>query len=146
MEEAGTIAKNAVAAQELFDNQHNIDVPNGYYNALRHSYWMAVAVYLGVSPYQATRFGIAHEEDGADLTPVPADQTVVWNGIDSNIDLNNNQVGAAAGMDVVNKDGEYKPFAADNPGLEDAYREIVDLIRTQGCDSGGCIDVSSQLP
>jgi hypothetical protein len=46
-------------------------------------------------------------------------------------------------MNVVKKDGEIKPFSGDKTPLQDAYYEIADLIRTNGCNAGGCIDVSS---
>jgi hypothetical protein len=105
---------------------------------LRMFLWMAIAVELGVSPYQATRFGIAHEEDGGD-------NNAGWGSRDSNIDLNNNQVGAAVGMNVVKRDGELKPLSGDKTPLQDAYYEIADLIRTNGCNAAGCIDTSSKL-
>jgi hypothetical protein len=121
-------------------------VPDGYLNALRHSHWMATAVYIGVNPYTATDFGILHEMDGADTKSRGGDGKTfdaTWNSHDSNIDLNNNQVGAQVGLDVVKQNGG--GIGAMKENAQQAYDQIATMIRTNGCNSSGCIDVSSPL-
>jgi hypothetical protein len=146
MVEAADIAKDLVLRQKA-SLPKGAKISNGTLNALRHSYWMATAVILGVDPYMATSFGIEYEMDGAETGTIGDDDKPhdgVWNSSDSNTDLNNNQVGAQVRLDVVRKSGG--GVGSIHQDSQDAYDEIANMVENHGCNAGGCIDTSSQLP
>jgi len=64
------------------------------WNALHHGTWMAVMVANGVDPKDAIGLGVAHELDG------PATGAPGLGSLDSDYDLDNNQVGVNLGMKV----------------------------------------------